>query len=170
MVIITTEKINDTMNNPGAKSGKNVERILITNRKATHDFQILETHEVGVALKGTEVKSIRLGNASLQDSYAIIKNSEVWLLNMHISPFDQGSINNHDPRRDRKLLLHRKEIRRLSGKTQEPGVTLIPIKVYLKENIVKIELAVTRGKKTFDKREAIAKRDVERDIKRKYAK
>lgn len=158
IVIITTEKINE------------MNKVLITNRKATHDFHIMETHEVGVALKGTEVKSMRLGNASLQDSYAIINNGEVWLLNMHISPFDQAGINNHDPRRDRKLLLHRKEIRRLLGKTQEPGVTLIPIRVYLKDNIIKIELAVVRGKKMFDKREAIAKRDVERDIKRKYAK
>ncbi|MDP2208458.1 MAG: SsrA-binding protein SmpB [Bacteroidota bacterium] len=144
------------------------EKVLIHNRKARHDFYIIETYEVGIVLKGTEVKSLRLGNANLLDSFAKIKGGEVWLENMHISPFDQASRNNHDPKRDRKLLLNKREIRRLNSKLQEEGTTLVPIQVYLKNNRIKVELAFARGKKMFDKREAIAKREVEREVKRKY--
>lgn len=140
------------------------QRVTISNRKARHDYEILESFEAGIALKGTEVKSLRKGNANLQDGYAVIKNGEVWLLGMHISPYEQGSINNHDPRRTRKLLLQKKEIRKLLSKVPEKGLTLIPLSVYFKGPYAKVELAVCRGKKTYDKREAIAKRDAQRDI------
>ncbi len=147
----------------------NEEKVLITNRKAQHDYFIIETYEAGIVLKGTEVKSLRAGNANLQDSFAVIKNGEVWLENMHISQYPQASYNNHEPKRDRKLLLHKKEIRRLKNKLEEKGNTLVPLRVYLKNKKIKIELALAKGKKSFDKREAIAKRETEREIKRKYA-
>jgi SsrA-binding protein len=150
------------------KSEPSEEKVLISNRKALHDYFIIETYEVGIALKGTEVKSLRLGNANLQDSFAVIKNGEVWLSSMHISPYDQANINNHDAKRERKLLLHKKEIRRIYGKTQEKGTTLIPLRVYLKKNVIKVEIALARGKKSYDKREAIAKREIEREVRRKY--
>ena len=140
-----------------------------TNRKAFHDYFIMETYEAGIALKGTEVKSLRQGEANLHDSYGVIKNGEVWLLGLHISPFEKGNINNHDPTRERKLLLHRSEIRRLIGKISQQGLTLVPLKIYFKDNIAKVELAVARGKKSYDKREAIKKREVERELKRRYA-
>lgn len=152
----------ETSEEKSAKGG------LIHNRKARHDFYIIETYEAGIVLKGTEVKSLRLGNANLLDSFAKMKGGEVWLENMHISPFDQASRNNHDPKRERKLLLNKREIRRLNSKLQEEGTTLVPLQVYLKNNRIKIELALARGKKLYDKREAIAKREVERDVKRKY--
>lgn len=152
-----------------AKPLTNEEKVLVTNRKAQHDYFIIETYEAGIVLKGTEVKSLRLGNANLQDSFAIIKNGELWLENMHISQYNQASYNNHEPKRDRKLLLHKKEIRRLKNKLQEKGTTLVPLRVYLKNNRIKLEIALARGKKSYDKREAIAKRETEREIKRKYA-
>ncbi len=147
----------------------NEEKVVATNRKAFHDYFVMETYEAGIALKGTEVKSLRQGEANLRDSYGIIKDGEVWLLGLHISPFDKGNINNHDPKRDRKLLLHTGEIRRLIGKVSQKGLTLIPLKIYFRKNIVKVELAVARGKKSYDKREAIAKREIERELQRKYA-
>ena len=145
------------------------ERVVISNRKALHDYLILERFEAGIVLKGTEVKSLRKGNANLQDSYAMIRNGEVWLLGMHIDPFEKGNINNHDPRRERKLLFHKSEIRKLIGKTSEKGLTLIPLKVYFKNNRTKVELGIGKGKKLYDKREAIAKREVEREMHRKFA-
>ena len=145
------------------------ERVIITNRKALHDYEILDRLEAGIALKGTEVKSIRQGGANLQDGYAMIRNGEVWLIGMHINPFEKGNINNHDPKRDRKLLLHKKEIRKLVGRTSEKGLALIPLSVYFKDNIVKIELGIGRGKKSYDKREAIARREVERRLRREYS-
>ena|SRR5437867_7014351 len=145
------------------------EKVVVTNRKALHDYFILDRFETGIVLKGTEVKSLRQGSANLQDGYALIKNGEVWLLGLHISPFEKGNINNHDPRRDRKLLMHREEIRRLIGKVSEKGLTLVPLRIYFKHNIVKIELGLARGKKSYDKREAIAKRDAERQLRREYA-
>jgi len=147
----------------------NEEKVVATNRKAFHDYFVMETYEAGIALKGTEVKSLRQGEANLRDSYGIIKDGEVWLLGLHISPFDKGNINNHDPKRDRKLLLHKNEIRRLIGKISQKGLTLIPLKIYFRKNIVKVELAIARGKKSYDKREAIAKREIERELQRKYA-
>ena len=145
------------------------EKVVVTNRKALHDYFILDRFETGIVLKGTEVKSLRQGSANLQDGYALIKNGEVWLLGLHISPFEKGNINNHDPRRDRKLLMHKEEIRRLIGKVSEKGLTLVPLRIYFKHNIVKIELGLARGKKSYDKREAIAKRDAERQLRREYA-
>ena|SRR5690349_5485171 len=145
------------------------ERVIVTNRKALHDYSILERYEAGLVLKGTEVKSLRDGNANLQDGYALIKGREVWLIGLHINPFEKGNINNHEPKRERKLLLHRKEIRKLLGKVSEQGLTLVPLRLYFRNNIVKVELGLARGKKSYDKREAIKERDVERRIRREYA-
>lgn len=145
------------------------ERLVTTNRKARHDYAILDTFEAGIVLKGTEVKSLRLGNANLSDGYAIVKNGEVWLSGMHISPYQQGSYANVDPVRTRKLLLHKKEIRRLLGRVEEKGITLIPLKVYFKKSLAKVQLGVARGKRAYDKRQDIAKRDAERAIRQRYA-
>ncbi len=136
------------------------------NRKARHNYEILETYETGIALVGTEVKSLRDGRANFKDAYADVRGNEVWLHGMHISPYSHGNINNHDPERDRKLLLHRNEIRRLIGKTKETGLTLVPLQLYFKRGKVKVELGLAKGKKQYDKREAIAKRDAERETKR----
>ena len=146
------------------------ERTIVTNRKATHEYFIVDRYEAGIALKGTEVKALRQGGANLQDGYALIRNGEVWVIGMHISPFEKGNINNHDPKRDRRLLLHKKEIRKLIDKTSEAGTTLIPLRLYFKKNIVKVELALAKGKRAYDKREAIKKRDVERQLRRDYNK
>jgi SsrA-binding protein len=145
------------------------EKIVVTNRKAQHDYFFLDRYEAGIVLKGTEVKSLRQGGANLQDGYAIVRDGEVWLIGLHISPFEKGNINNHDPKRDRKLLLHKKEIRKMFGKLSEQGLTLVPLKIYFRKNVAKVELAVARGKKSYDKREAIAKRDAERHLRREYA-
>lgn len=139
-------------------------RVVVSNRKARHDYSILESYEAGIALTGTEVKSIRQGQANLQDSYAIVKNGEVWLIGMHISPYSHGGISNHEPTRTRKLLLHRSQIRKLIGKVKEKGLTLVPLSVYFKGPYAKVELAVARGKRSFDKREAIAEREAKRQI------
>ena len=140
------------------------QRVAVSNRKARHDYFILDTVEAGLVLKGTEVKSLRSGNANLQDSHAVIKNGEVWLLGMHIGPYEHGSYLNHEPRRTRKLLLSKREIRRLLTKVQEKGLTLIPLSIYFKGPFAKVELAVAAGKKSYDKREAIKQRDAKRDI------
>jgi SsrA-binding protein len=142
------------------------EKIITTNRKARHEYEILETMEAGVVLLGTEVKSLREGRANLKDSYASVRAGEVFLHNAHISPYSHGNINNHDPLRIRKLLLHKKEIKKLIGKVQEKGLTLVPLRLYFKNGNVKVELALARGKKIYDKRRDIAKRDYERDIQR----
>lgn len=142
------------------------ETVVVTNRKAFHDYLIQETYEAGIALKGTEVKSLRAGQASLQDCYARVDNGELWLVGMHISPFEKGNINNHDPKRDRKLLLHKSEIRKLIGATSKKGMTLIPLRVYFKNNIAKVEIGVARSKRAYDKREAIKRREVEREVRR----
>lgn len=143
-------------------------KIVATNRKARHDYEVLDTFEAGIVLQGTEVKSLRQGRANLKDSYATIKNGEVFLLNMHISPYEQGNVYNHDPTRTRKLLLHKSEINRLIGKVEEKGMTLIPLKVYFKRGKAKVELALARGKKLYDRRRDIAKRDAERELRRVY--
>jgi SsrA-binding protein len=145
------------------------ERIIVTNRKASHDYFILERYEAGLVLRGTEVKSLREGNANLQDGYAVIKGGELWLVGMHINPFEKGNINNHDPMRERKLLMHKKEILRIMQKITEKGLTLVPLRIFFKKNIAKVELGLARGKKSYDKRESIAKRDAERRIRRAYA-
>ena len=136
----------------------------INNRKAKYDYQIFEEIEAGIVLTGTEIKSIRQGKANLKDSYATIKKGEVLLLNMHISPYEQGNIFNHEETRTRKLLLHKKEILKLQDKIKLEGFTLVPLKLYFKKNKAKILLGVAKGKKTYDKREAIKQRDIERDI------
>ncbi|MFQ5652900.1 MAG: SsrA-binding protein SmpB [bacterium] len=141
-------------------------KIITNNRKARHDFHILDTIEAGIVLHGTEVKSLRAGKANLKDSYANVKNQEVYLCRSHISPYTHGNINNHDPLRERKLLLHRKEIKKLIGKTQEKGLTLVPLKLYFKNGKVKVELAVAKGKKLYDKRQDMAKRESDREMKR----
>lgn len=140
--------------------------IEIKNKKATFDYNIEETFEAGIVLKGTEIKSIREGRANLKDSYAVIKKSEVFLLNMHISAYENGNIFNHEETRTRKLLLHKKEILKLRDKIEISGYTLIPIKLYFKGNKAKILLGVGKGKKTFDKRESLKEKDIKRDIER----
>lgn len=136
----------------------------INNRKANYDYEIVETIEAGIVLKGTEIKSIRDGKANLKDSYAIVKNNECFLLNMHISHYKEGNIFNHEETRTRKLLLHKKEILKLNNKITLDGFTLIPLKLYFKGNKAKILLGIAKGKKNYDKREAIKKRDIERDL------
>ncbi len=143
------------------------EKNIIVNRKARHEYLILQTIEAGIALVGTEVKSLRQGKANLVDGYAKIENGEVWLVNVNISEYTQGNINNHDPRRDRKLLLNKNEIRKLIGKTREKGLTLVPLRLYFKNGKVKVELALAKGKKVYDKRESIAKRDFQREQERR---
>ena len=139
---------------------------LATHRQATHNYFIDERMEAGVVLTGTEVKSLRQGRANLKDSYAVLRKGEIWLLNCHISPYSHGNIQNHDPLRERKLLLHREEIRRLDRKRKNAGLTLVPLRLYLKKGRVKVELAVARGTKLYDKRESIKKRDQDRESRR----
>jgi SsrA-binding protein len=141
-------------------------RTIATNRKAYHDYHIEETIEAGIVLTGTEIKSIREGKVNLRDGFAIIRDGEVWLLNVHIAPYSGGNRMNHEPKRERKLLLHRREINRLAGRVQEKGWTLVPLRLYLKDNIAKVELALVRGKRQYDKRQAIAKREAEREMRR----
>ncbi len=141
-------------------------RIVVQNRKARHEYTIVETYEAGLALVGTEVKSLRSGNASLRDAFAKVEGAEVWLHNMHIAPYEQGSRWNQDPRRPRKLLLHRREIERLRGLVERKGYTLVPLSVYFRNGYAKVELALGAGKRLYDKREAIARRDVEREAAR----
>ncbi len=138
----------------------------INNKKATYDYFIEDTYEAGIVLKGTEIKSIRRGNANLQDSYAIIKNGEIFLLNMYINHYDHGNRFNHDERRTRKLLLHKSEILKITNKINIQGYTLVPLRLYFKGNKAKILLGIAKGKKTFDKRETIKKRDLEREARR----
>jgi SsrA-binding protein len=145
------------------------ERTVATNRKARHEYFVLETFEAGIALKGAEVKSLRQSRASLQESYATLKNGEVWLVDMHISPYEQAAVDAYEPTRVRKLLLHKKEIRRLVGKLAEKGLTLIPLRVYFKNGIAKVELALAKGKRAYDKREAIKRRDAQRELERDFA-
>jgi len=141
-------------------------KVLATNRKAYHDYHIEETHEAGIVLTGTEIKSVRAGSVNLRDSYAQVRSGEMWLTNAHIAPYEPASRQNVNPYRDRKLLMHRKEILRLFGHVQEKGLTLIPLRVYLKKNKAKVEIGLARGKRQYDKREAIAKRDSAREIDR----
>lgn len=140
----------------------------VQNRKARYEYEILENFEAGLVLKGTEIKSIREGKANIKDSYGIIKNNEAYILNMHISPYEQGNIFNHEETRTRKLLLHKKEILKLKSKLELEGLTLIPLKVYFVKNKAKLELGLARGKKLYDKRETIKKRDVERQLQKNY--
>lgn len=142
------------------------EKKIADNRKARFDYFIIETHEAGIELVGTEVKSLRAGKANLKDCYARIKNHEVILMNMHISPYDKGNRFNHDPLRPRRLLLSKREITRLETKVKERGLTLIPLRLYFKGNYAKVELALAKGKATYDKRESLRKKAADQDIAR----
>ena len=143
-------------------------KLIAKNPTAFHDYNIEDKLEAGIVLSGTEIKSIRNGKANLKDCYAIIKNGEVYIVGMHISPYEQGNIFNKNPLRDRKLLLNKREINKLIGLTKQKGYSLIPLNMYFKGNLVKIELGVGKGKKLYDKRQDIAKKDAERRIRQKY--
>ncbi|HFD40007.1 MAG TPA: SsrA-binding protein SmpB [Anaerolineae bacterium] len=147
-------------------------KVIATNRKARHQYQFYDTYEAGLVLRGSEIKSIRAGRVSLQEGFVIFEGGEAWLVNVHIAPYDPASRQNHDPRRRRKLLLHRREIDRLAGRVQEKGFTVVPTKLYLKGGRAKVEIALVRGKKQYDKRQTLAKRDskrrIERAIKERY--
>ena len=143
-------------------------KLIAQNRKARHDYAILDTYEAGVALVGTEVKSLRLGRASLVEAYATVDDGEVWLRGLNIPEYTLGSWTNHEPRRTRKLLLHKSEIERLIGKIREGGLTLVPLSLYFSDGKVKCELALARGKRSYDKRSDLAKRDANREIQRAY--
>jgi SsrA-binding protein len=140
------------------------DRTISTNRRARHEYEILETIEAGLVLRGTEVKSLRAAGVTFKDSYATIKNGEGWLLGCHINPYSHGTDANHDPERDRKLLLHRREITRLSARIAERGLTLVPLRLYFKDGRAKIELGLGRGKKLHDKRSSLRERDVKREM------
>jgi len=140
------------------------DRTIATNRRARHEYHILETVEAGLVLRGTEVKSLRAGGVSFKDSYATIRSGEGWLLGCHINPYSHGTDANHEPERDRKLLLHRRELGRLTGKIAERGLTLIPLRMYFKRGRVKVELGLGRGKKLHDKRATIRERDTQREM------
>ncbi|MBE7189905.1 SsrA-binding protein SmpB [Jatrophihabitans endophyticus] len=141
-------------------------KIIAQNRKARHDYAVVDTYEAGVVLTGTEVKSLRLGRASLVDGFATIDDGEIYLHNVHIPEYEQGSWTNHEPRRVRKLLLHRGEIERLVGKTKESGLTLVPLALYFSNGKVKVEIALARGKRSYDKRQDLARRDADREVAR----
>jgi SsrA-binding protein len=142
-------------------------KVIADNRQARFRYEILETYEAGIELKGTEVKSIRQGKANLQDGYALIRNGEAWLLNVHISPYQKATdFFNHDPRRTRRLLLHKKEIRKLIGKVEQEGLTLVPLKMYFTRGFVKVTIALGKGKKLHDKRESLKERQDKRDMAR----
>jgi SsrA-binding protein len=143
-------------------------KVVVTNKKARFQYEIVEVFEAGIVLQGTEVKSLRTGKANLQDSYATIKDGELFLFNMHISPYEKGNIFNHDPNRVRKLLLHKLEIKRLTGKVLERGMTLVPVKIYFKNGRAKVELGLARGKSQVDKRKDITRRDEQRIVEREF--
>jgi SsrA-binding protein len=144
-------------------------KVVATNRKASHEFFLMDRFEAGLALQGSEIKSIRAGQISLAEAFVRIDDGrEAWLVDAHIAPYEQASIHNHDPRRPRQLLLHRSEIQRLWNEVRQKGVTIVPLRVYLKDGRAKIEIAIAKGKKLYDKREAIAKRDAEREVERHF--
>ncbi len=143
-------------------------RLIANNKKAYHDYFIEETYEAGIALAGTEVKSLRMGKCSIKESFIGVDHDEVYIYQMHISPYEKGNIFNKDPLRTRKLLLHRYEINKLLGKQKVKGYTLVPLKVYFKDSLVKIEIGLARGKKLYDKREDIAKKDMKREAEREF--
>lgn len=148
--------------------GKESVRLVANNKKAYHDYFIEDTYEAGIALVGTEVKSIRMGQCSVKEAYIKINGNEVYLYGMHVSPYEKGNIFNRDPLRNRKLLLNRDEIRKLDGKCQIKGYTIVPLKVYLKGNLVKVEIGLARGKKLYDKRDSIAAKDMKREQEREF--
>lgn len=141
-------------------------KIIATNRKANFEYSILSRYEAGIVLNGTEVKSLREAKVNIQDAYGRIKNDEVWLINSNINEYKFGNINNHDPLRNRKLLLNKKEIRKIKQELQEKGLTLVPLKIYFKNSLIKVEIGIAKGKKLYDKRESIKKRETERKLSR----
>lgn len=143
-------------------------KLIANNKKAYHDYFILETYEAGIALHGTEVKSLRMGKCSIKEAFIRVENEEVYVYGMHISPYEKGNIFNKDPLRVRKLLLHKSEIRKLLGKAKEKGMTLVPLKVYFKDSLVKVEIGLAKGKKLYDKRQDIAKKDQQREAQRDF--
>lgn len=143
-------------------------KVIATNRKARHNYFLLDTYEAGIVLKGSEIKSIRAGQISLAQAYVTTDGHEAWLMNAHIAPYNEASRFNHDPLRPRKLLLHSSEIRKLSEKVRQKGATIVPLRVYLKNGLAKIEIALAKGKKRYDKRADIAKRDAQRELDRRY--
>lgn len=147
-----------------ARAKQKTDPAIATNRRARRDYDIEQTYEAGIALMGSEVKTLRTGKASLQDAYALIRNGEMWLYGVHIPEYPQASMQNHEPTRARKLLLHKGEIAKIFVKTSQQGYTLVPLKLYFKQNKIKVELALARGRKKWDKREAIAKREAEREM------
>ncbi len=154
------------MENKMAK--ENGTKLIANNKKAFHDYFIEDTYEAGIALKGTEVKSLRMGKCSIKESFLRIENNEVYIYGMHISPYEKGNIFNRDPLRVRKLLLHKDEIRKLQGRITEKGYTLVPLKVYFSKSLVKVEIALAKGKKLYDKRDSIAKKDMRREAEREF--
>jgi SsrA-binding protein len=150
----------------GAEAG---EKLIATNRKARHEYTVLDTFEAGIVLKGPEVKSLRRGNANLSDGYVMIREGEAWLVGTHISPYEQGSYANVEPTRNRKLLLHKQEIRKFLARTKERGLTLIPLKMYFKNGVAKVLVGLAHGKTQYDKRHDIAKREAERTIRQRLA-
>ena len=143
-------------------------KVVATNRKARHEYFIEDRYEAGIALTGTEIKSVRAGTVSLGEGYVQIRNGELWLYEVHIAQYEQAGRSSHDPKRPRKLLMHRKEIAKLQNNTQERGYTLVPLRMYIKGKLAKVEIGVVRGKHQYDKREAIAKRDAERRVRREW--
>lgn len=141
-------------------------KVVATNRKARHDYFLMEEYEAGIVLQGSEIKSIRAGRMSLAEAYIRVENGEAWLVEAHIAPYDQAARNNHDPIRPRKLLLHKREIQNLEDEVTRKGMTIVPLRVYLKDGLAKIEIAVAKGKKLYDKRATIAKRDAQREMER----
>ena len=148
--------------------GKNSIKLIANNKKAYHDYFIEDTYEAGIALHGTEVKSVRMGKCSVKESFIRIENGEVIAYGLHISPYEKGNFFNRDPMRPKKLLLHRYEINKISGKIAEKGYTLVPLKVYIKGDLIKVEIGLARGKKLYDKRQDIAKKDQRREAERDY--
>jgi SsrA-binding protein len=152
---------------PSPKDGsKPLIKVVADNRRARHEYDILEVYEAGIALSGTEVKSIRMGRANLSDSFARVENGELWLYNCNISPYDHGNRFNHEPLRKRRLLMHKREILKLKSKMAEKGLTLVPLKLFFKDNWAKLDVALAKGRQLFDKREAIAKKDSKRQLDR----
>lgn len=148
------------------ESGETAERVVTTNRKARHDYHVLESLEAGIALTGTEIKSVRQAAVTLSEGFAQLRNGEIWLVGVHISPYKEGSYANVDPMRERRLLLHRKEIRKIAAKLTDKGTTLIPLRMYFKGNKAKVQLGLCRGKRDYDRRDDIRTRDAERDLRR----
>ncbi len=149
-----------------ARQSEGETKPVATNRKAFHDYFLEDTYEAGIALTGTEIKSVRAARVNLRDGFVILRNREAWLVNVHISPYDFGNRENHEPRRERKLLLHSQELRKLQAKVSERGWTIVPLRMYLKDGRAKIEIALVRGKRLYDKKDAIAERDADRELRR----